>query len=179
MFYDMSIDLGLNYPKPFKKANKSYVGILSVFSGCLRACAGMPCKDCQSPHLWQNLSPVLSLDEVDTFLKHKANVFSCLENTIFYHVIIGGEPLDQTVSELDNIHMRVKKYLPNNSPLVLFSGYDTISDVDPAVGAWVKNNVTYLKLGHFTGNDTKVSDLPSGLATANQLWIHFNGEEFQ
>jgi hypothetical protein len=175
MFYDMSIDLGINYPKPFKEPDVAYVGILSVFSGCSRACAGMPCPDCQSPHLWSNLPPVMSLDKVESYLKHKSTIFSYLDNTEFYHVIIGGEPLDQTVSELDKISTLVKKYLPDNSPLVLFSGYDTISDVDPSVGSWVKDNVTYLKLGRFTGNATKVSDLPSGLATPNQIWVHLNG----
>lgn len=178
MFYDMSIDLGLNYPKPFKDPNKSYVGILSVFSGCSRACAGMPCKDCQSPHLWANLPPVMPLDKVEVYLKHKVTLFSYLENTEFYHVIIGGEPLDQNMSDLDNIHNLVQKYLPSNSPLVLFSGYDTMSDIDPLLVAWVKHNVTYLKLGHFTGNETKVDGLPSGLATENQIWIYLNGGDF-
>ena len=56
MLVKFEIDFGgVNFPLPYKKEEKVYVGFTAVFAGCKCAMNGNPCPDCQNPSLWSSL----------------------------------------------------------------------------------------------------------------------------
>ena len=93
---------------------------------------------------------------------------------MYFYTVLGGEPLDQSLEELTDVHNLVEIGMGNRPPTVLFSGYPNLSMVDKQVQDYVERRVNYLKLGPYLGNDFKRGGLESGLATENQEWIVMN-----
>lgn len=187
MLYDVNIDFGaVNFPKPYYKKGKAYIGFVSVFSGCNRAMNGKPCPQCQNRSLWfhdlHGAAKISNTDEAYAFVKKKMNIFAGLydnRDIQYYYTILGGEPLDQRVSELQEVEFSVRKAIKdtntiidlNTIPTIMFSGYDNLKKVSSDMKNYIINNVTYLKIGRYLGNKHRKEDLDSGLATANQRWI--------
>ena len=179
MFCNLTVDFGgVNFPAPFKDPEVMYIGFVSVFSGCNRAVMGHPCPDCQNPSLWKHkVKTKFGLGDIVPFVKKKMDLFRSIQKgkrTMYFYTILGGEPLDQSLEELTDVHNLVEIGMGSRPPTVLFSGYPHLSRVDKQVQDYVERRVNYLKLGPYLGNDFKRDDLESGLATENQEWIVMN-----
>ncbi|MBR0076493.1 MAG: 4Fe-4S cluster-binding domain-containing protein [Synergistaceae bacterium] len=168
MLAKFNIDFGgVNYPLPFKKQNKIYVGFVAAFAGCKRALNGNPCPNCQNPSLWDGLEWDGDIHAwVRDFVRKKyINLSSFNPEINFFYCVLGGEPLDQNERELEIVHNHVMNGCGRNIPTVLFTGYDSWQHSE-----YVKNFVDFIKLGAYLGNDKRKNNLPSGLATVNQRW---------
>ena len=168
MLIKFDIDFGgVNFPLPFKRRDKVYVGFTAVFAGCGRAGAGSPCCDCQNPSLWLGLEwDGTTHDWVKDFVEKKYKTLLSVNPGIeFFYCVLGGEPLDQDERELEIVHNHVMSGCGRKIPTVLFTGYDSWQS-----SSYVRNFVDYVKLGEYLGNDYRKENLPSGLATENQRW---------
>ena len=171
MLAKLDIDFGgLNFPLPYKKPDKLYVGFSAVFSGCKRAMAGNPCPDCQNPSLWQGLDWNGDRHEwIEPFVQKKYRLLQEINPEIeFFYCALGGEPLDQSLAELEAVRDAVMAGCGQRIPTVLFTGY---SDVPVQMLGYVAERVNYLKTGTYLGDKYKHTGLSSGLATENQRWI--------
>ena len=179
MFCNLTVDFGgVNFPAPHKDPDVTYIGFVSVFSGCNRAVRGHPCPDCQNPSLWgHNVRTKFNLEDIVPFVRKKMALFRSVQRgkkTLYFYAVLGGEPLDQNMEDLVDVHNLVEVGMENRPVTVLFSGYPTMSMVNPHVQKYVERRVHYLKLGPYLGNDLKKEGLESGLATENQEWITMN-----
>ena len=187
MLYDVNIDFGgVNFPKPYYQKGKVYIGFVSVFSGCNKAMAGRPCPQCQNRSLWfhdlHGAQKIHNTQEAYQFVRKKMNVFAGLydnKDIQYYYVILGGEPVDQKVSDLEDVEFQVRKAIKdansivdlNSIPTVMFCGYDNLKKVSLDMRNYIINSVTYLKIGRYLGDKHRKTNLDSGLATENQRWI--------
>ena len=182
MFYDLTVDYGgVNFPKPSRSQDTTYIGFVSVFTGCNRAISGNPCPDCQNPSLWGlDCKPrFTSMDSVTAFIRKKVDLFNKInvgKKVQYFYAVLGGEPLDQDAVALSIVHQAVRSALPGQVPSVLFTGYQSLNDgrIDENVKRYVLEKINYLKLGPYLGDDCKVENLDSGLATPNQYWTILN-----
>lgn len=168
MLAKFTIDFGgVNFPLPYKKKDKVYVGFCSVFAGCRRAINGNPCPDCQNPSLWLGLDWDGNAHEwIRDFVKTKyENLMAVNPDIQFFYCILGGEPLDQDERELEIVHQHVVSGCGRKIPTVLYTGYDSYQNSE-----YVKKYVDFIKLGEYLGNSYRKKNLPSGLATVNQHW---------
>lgn len=180
MFYNISVDFGgINYPAPYIEDDKIYIGFVSIFSGCNRALCGKPCPNCQNPSLWYHkVDPSLhpmNLVRLDSFMRNKITRFTSLydnKRVQYYYTILGGEPIDQDPNELLKVQNTIIQSFPENMnvPTILFSGYNDLKNISKTMKNYIKNNITYLKLGQYLGDKYKKNNLSSGLATENQRW---------
>ena len=179
MFYDITVDFGgVNYPKPMKQDDILYIGFVSVFSGCNRAMMGHPCPDCQNPSLWQPVCrpKFQDLDAVSAYIRKKVDLFdqvSANKTVQYFYAILGGEPLDQDVLALKIVHKIVRDSIPHEIRSIMFTGYPSLDHalIGSDIRRYVEEQIDYLKVGAFLGNDHKIEDLESGLSTPNQYWI--------
>lgn len=182
MFYDITLDFGgVNFPKPYKRPDTTYIGFVSVFSGCSRAMMGSPCPDCQNPSLWSwdCKSRFESMNDVTSFVHKKASLFNMItagKEVQYFYAVLGGEPLDQDAVALSVVHQAVRFGISCDIPTVLFTGYPSLNDIriHPNVRRYVTDNIDYLKVGSYLGDAYKVEDLESGLATSNQYWVRIS-----
>ena len=168
MLAKFTIDFGgINFPLPYKKEGKVYVGFMAVFSGCIKAMNGNSCPDCQNPSLWNGLEWNGCAHEwIQDFVREKYERLTAVNPDIqFFYCVLGGEPLDQDERELKIVHQHVMNGCGRKIPTVLFTGYETWEKSD-----YVRRFVDYIKLGPYLGNKYKKENLTSGLATVNQYW---------
>lgn len=195
MLYDVNIDFGtVNFPKPYQDRNTVYIGFTSIFSGCNRALSGKACPNCQNSFLWFHdmtaHGKITSAKDAYIFTKRKMDKFTGLysdRKIQYYYTILGGEPLDQPVSHLEEVQQSIYNAIKDSNPMidtindvptVMFSGYDNLRKVSSKMKNYIINNVTYLKIGRYLGNRHKKDNLPSGLATENQKWIKVADSNF-
>lgn len=180
MFVNMTVDFGgVNYPKPYRKPGKQYIGFVAIFSGCYRAASGKACPGCQNQSLWRFDAPCrYTMKDIRPFVERKMVLFRAVcnpEDTEYYLAYLGGEPMDQDMMELRWVYEDFAKAMNMpNLPLVVFSGYADMESLSLPQRSFVDHYVSYLKLGPYLGDDFKKSDLESGLATENQLWLPIN-----
>ena len=167
MFSRITIDYGgINFPLPFRE-DKLYVGFVAVFSGCKRAIQGNPCPDCQNPSLW-SFENGGDINNVESYIRKRfRNIFRIAPEIEFFYCVLGGEPLDQDVRELELIHDLVEQGCGCKLTSVLFTGYD---EIPCKYEDYISRRINFVKLGPYLGNDKRENNLPSGLATRNQQW---------
>lgn len=176
MFCNLTIDFGgVNFPTPHKMDGVQYVGFVAVFSGCARAARGNPCPDCQNPSLWDFNAPRrYTIDDMEDFVRAKKKNFDAVFDPIktkYFLALLGGEPLDQDISELYAVWACMSNVFSGGFSTVCFTGYPSVESIPPKTASFVLWAVDYLKLGPYLGNEYKKENLSTGLATDNQFWV--------
>lgn len=93
-----------------------------VFSGCSKASAGTPCKNCHNPELW---SFEATSDAEERYKNFELQLKDWSEGGIEFDAItvIGGEPLDQNEAECLSLILLIEEYYPE-TPFFLYTGID-------------------------------------------------------
>ncbi len=160
MFIRHEIDYGID-------GLEDTVNIKLVFSGCARAQAGNPCEQCHNSFLWSFDGPPFeqSFSDLENALKQWKRM------EIFFNamILLGGEPLDQDITEVKQIIEKVREFFPT-LPVMLYTGYDKDTFLE-----WpLRNEVTWVKTGWY--DRTCPNERPgSKLASGNQFMWHVTG----
>lgn len=139
-------------------------------------CSGNPhCEGCHNPESWSFDCGEPYMSEYSDMIKNKVKEFSGLVDNVW---ILGGEPLDQNLSELLKLISSLYKICQDNScKLWLFTRY-SLDEVKEKLGDFMQY-FDYVKCGRYQHELQCKNNIQYGitLATSNQK-IHKKGIDY-
>lgn len=122
----------------------------------LYGCKRVPkCQGCHNPELWDfKTGSKLVYGELRKLIEKRSAVINNF-------VILGGEPLDQDLQELDDLLYFLSRY---NKPIWLYTSYDSVP-------ADIGRYCTYIKYGRYEEHLKAEGNVHFGvtLASSNQI----------
>lgn len=134
-------------------------------SGCN---ANPHCAGCHNPESWDF---EIGEEINDKFLDNLSKKINAFESLIDNIMIFGGEPLDQDLTELEQLLYNLSKY---NKPIWIFTRYE-LKDIPD----FVKKYCEYIKCGRYIKDLSVDNNIQYNikLATSNQN-IYKKGKDF-